>query len=62
MEVTLTNTVDLIETIRAGQSILPIRKGHINYDAGWATTKISSKVTTIDLVDIREKYYIPYTI
>lgn len=52
MEVTLTNITNLVQAIRAGQSVLPMREGHINYETGWRATKIPSKVTTIDPVKL----------
>lgn len=33
MGVTLTSTIDLVQATTVGQSILPIREGHIDYDS-----------------------------
>lgn len=61
MKVTITNTADLIQVIRVGQSALPPRDGRGD-EVVWGVAKIPSIVFASYLVGLREKYYIPYDI
>lgn len=39
MGVTIINTNDIVYAIRFGQSVLPRREGHLDYDADWSQLK-----------------------
>lgn len=54
---TITNSTDLIQAIRAGQSVLPRGDNVV-----WKAAKIPSIVSRSYLVDLREKYRITYDI